>query len=402
MIRLIGDTFKYLSPKQEHGIKTLYVALLALSLHWSLVSFINSSFLGQFLSSTHISYLFLIGSFLSVIPMFLMSRFLRRVGNYKLTLVITLIEIGALLGMAYAEDAYAAAFFFLVHFIVVPLILFDLDVFIETIIGSQEKRTGSTRGLYLVFLSLAGAFAPLLSGFLIDDAVAPDFTAAYVASAVALLPFAAIIILYFKNFKDPVYPDQHAARMIGTFLKNGTMRNIFTIQLLLQIFFTWMTIYTPLYLANNAGFTWSQIGLILFVGLLAYVVFEYPIGIIADRYIGEKEMMAVGFLILAVSTSWLAFLPSGQIGVWMVAMFCTRVGASFVEATSESFFFKHTQGEDTDKMSLFRMTRPASSIIVPALGGMLFVAVEPSFTFILIAALMVPGIFITLLLRDTR
>lgn len=402
MIRLIGDTFKYLSPRQEHGIKTLYVALLALSLHWSLVSFINSSFLGQFLSSAHISSLFLVGSLFSIIPMFLMSRFLRRIGNYKLTLIITLIEIGALLGMAYAEDAYTAAFFFLVHFITVPLIFFGLDVFIETIIGSQEKRTGSTRGLYLVFLSLAGAFAPLLSGSLIEDTIVPDFTAAYMASAVAVLPFAAIIILYFKNFRDPSYPDQNAKKMVSTFLKNSAMRNIFTIQLLLQIFFTWMTIYTPIYLAQNAGFSWSQIGLILFVGLLAYVIFEYPVGIIADRYIGEKEMMAAGFLILAISTSWLAFLPSGHITVWMVAMFFTRVGASFVEATSESFFFKHAQGEDTDKLSLFRLARPLSSIIVPALGGILFVTVEASFTFILVAALMVPGIFVTLLLKDTR
>ena len=402
MFKIIADTFKYLSPKQEHGIKTLYVALLLLSLHWSLVVYLHSSFLEQFLSDTSIGYLYLIGSIISMVPMYLMSRFLRRIGNYKLTLVITLIEIGALLGMAYAEDVYTAVLFFLIHFIVVPLILFNLDVFIETIIGSQEKRTGSTRGLYLVFLSLAGAVAPLLSGFLIGNTMDPDFSVAYTASALTLLPFCAIIILYFKNFKDPHYPANNSIRTIIPFLKEGAMRNIVLVQLLLQIFFTWMTIYTPLYLANNAGFSWSEIGLILFVGLFAYVIFEYPIGIIADRYLGEKEMMAFGFLVLAISTSWLTFLPPGEIVLWMVAMFITRVGASFVEVTSESYFFKHAQGEDTDKMSLFRMARPISSIVVPLLGAVALSFTDMSFSFVLLALLMVPGLLLTLFLKDTR
>ena len=402
MFKIIADTFKYLSPKQEHGIKTLYVALLALSLHWSLVVFINSSFLGQFYTSAHIGYLYFIGSLMSIVPMFLMSRFLRRIGNFKLTLLVTFIEIGALIGMAYAEDIYTATFFFLVHFIVVPLILFNLDVFVETIIGSQEKRTGSTRGLYLVFLSFAGALAPLLSGLLLGDTPDPDFTAVYLAGAFTLLPFAAIITLYFKNFKDPEYPIQSKKGMLRVFVKDSALRKIFSVQLLLQIFFTWMTIYTPLYMAKNAGFTWDQIGLILFVALLAYVIFEYPVGIIADRYIGEKEMMAVGFFIIAISTSWLAFLPSGHIAHWMIALFFTRVGASLVEATSESYFFKHAQGQDTDKMSIFRLARPASSLIVPALGVLLITSIETSFTFILLALLMVSGIFITILLRDTR
>lgn len=398
----IADTFKYLSPKQEHGIKTLYVALFILSIHYGLVVFINSSFLEQFLTSSQIGLLYFCASLISVPPMFVLSHFLRKIGNFKLTVILALFEVAALLGMAFSTTLLSAVFFFTLHFAVVPLLLLCLDVFVETIIGKEEKRTGSTRGLYLVCLSIAGAAAPLIAGYLIDLQGFVDFTPAYIASAVAMLPFIAVITLYFKSFKDSSYPRQSIGGMLRAFLAKRDMRNVFFVQLLLQSFFTWMTIYTPVYLATQAGFTWSQIGSILFVALLAYVFFEYPIGVVADKYIGEKEMMAFGFLLIAVSTSWLAFLPSGNIVIWMVALFLTRTGASFVEATSESFFFKHTKGGDADQMSLFRLTRPLSSVITPLAGALLLMHVEFSFTFILLGLAMIPGIIITLQLKDTR
>jgi len=398
----IADTFKYLSPKQEHGIKTLYVALFILSIHQGLVSFIHSSFLGQFLTGPQIGLLFFCASLISVPPLFVLSHFLRKIGLFKFTVLLSLIEIATLLGMAFSSTLFFATLFFTLHFAVSPLLFLCLDVFVETIIGKEEKRTGSTRGLYLVFLSIAGAAAPLFTGNLINASGNVDFSPVYIASALAMLPFIAIIALYFKSFRDSAYPRQNIGGMLSAFIAKHDLRNIFFVQLILQSFFAWMTIYTPVYLATEAGFSWSEIGSILFVALLAYVIFEYPVGIIADKYIGEKEMMAFGFLLIAVSTSWLAFLPSGNIAIWMIAMFLTRAGASFVEATSESFFFKHTQGGDADQMSLFRLTRPLSSVITPLAGALLLLHVEFSFTFILLGLAMVPGIIITLQLKDTR
>lgn len=398
----IFDTFKYLNPKQEHGIKTLYVALLILALHSSLTVFVHSSFLAQFFSDAEIGYLYFTAALLSIFPLYLMTQMLKKLGNFQFTIILSLLEAASLLGMAFSQTAFFAAFFFVLNFIVIPLLFFNLDVFIETIIGKKEERTGSARGLYLALFSITGAIAPLLAGYLIDAEGTPNFAPVYIASALVVLPFIGLITLYFKNFKDPSYQEHSIRGMIHTFLKEKDMRHIFCVQFLMHCFFAWMVIYTPMYLANTVGFTWTEIGYILFVGLFAYVIFEYPIGIIADKYIGEKEMMAFGFLVIAVSTSWLAFLPPGNIVVWMVAMFITRVGASFVEATSESYFFKHAQGEDTDKMSLFRLARPLSLIIIPLMGGLLLTHVSMEFTFILLALCMVPGIFITLLLKDTR
>jgi membrane protein implicated in regulation of membrane protease activity len=41
------------------------------------------------------------------------------------------------------------------------------------------------------------------------------------------------------------------------------------------------------------------------------------------------------------------------------------MGASFVEITTESYFFKHVNGRNASVISLFRIMRPLSFILMP-------------------------------------
>ena len=56
-------------------------------------------------------------------------------------------------------------------------------------------------------------------------------------------------------------------------------------------------------------------------GILAYVLLEYPVGILADDYWGEKEMMATGFMIIALAVSILSFISGASLIALMVLMF---------------------------------------------------------------------------------
>lgn len=400
MPRIVSNTLHHLSIQKNRAFVMLYVALILLSVHWSLVIYINSSYLEQFVTPQTVSMFYVCGALFSLLSFFFIPAFLQKWGAYKLTLVFTALEAAALCGMALSTSALISIVSFLAHFVLVPLIFYNLDVFIEASAGTQERRTGSMRGLYLSLLSLAGACAPLLTGNLIP--ANGSFTYVYLAGVFFLIPFLAIIIAYFKRFIDPLYSRLSFKSMGKMFATSRDTRTIIIISFFLQLFFTWTVIYIPLYLFNVIGFSWTEIGLILFVALSAYVIFEYPIGIIADKYTGEKEMMAFGFLLIALSTSSFIFLPHASIGAWMIAMFLTRVGASFVEATTESYFFKKTTATDTHMLSLFRMTRPLSAVVGAILGSIALLYVEFSFLFVIIALLMVPGIFFTLMLKDTK
>ncbi len=113
-------------------------------------------------------------------------------------------------------------------------------------------------------------------------------------------------------------------------------------------------------------------------------------------------MMAFGFAILAVSTSWFVFLDHSPLVTWMAVMFMTRVGASFVETTTESYFFKHTESKDTNIIGIFRITRPLSYVLGALLGSITLHYLNFHLLFVLLGLLMIPGMFFAMALKDTR
>jgi MFS family permease len=383
------------------GFHSMYTALLIFSFHWAIVLYINSSYLKQFASEHIIHGLFILSAILTIIGFFSATHVLTRIGNYRLILLLTSIEFCVLLGMAYTTTPFVALMLFVLHQIIVPYILFSIDIIMEELIGKKESETGGKRALFLTIMSLTGAVASLLMGHLIGSET-PNFALAYIVSALCLIPFLGIIIVKFHNFCDPYYPPFHIFAGIREFWNYHDIRNVFFAHLLLQVFFAWMVIYTPLYLASVIGFHWEEIGTILFVGLMAYVLLEYLVGYIADHFIGEKEMMAFGFAIIGVATSWFVFLDESSITVWMLAMFLTRVGASLVETTTESYFFKHMQAKDTNAIGIFRITRPLSYIVGALLGAITLHFLPFELLFVILGFLMIPGMFFAMALHDTK
>ena len=378
----------------------IYGAVLLLALHWALVVYINSSLLEQFVSSEALGALYTVGSALTLIVFLFIAQVLRRFGNYRLTLALATLECTALIGLAFAESLRVAVPLFLAHQALVPLILFNLDVFAERAVGEAEQITGGTRGAVLLCMGLAGAFAPLAAGLLVTDSE-PRFRFVYLASAALVCAFMLFVWRNFRFFADAPYTDIRFFDLLRCFWAHPNLRFIFLAHLLLQIFFIWMVVYLPLYLATVIGFSWSQIGSILFVALLGYVLCEYPAGKLADR-IGEVELMVSGFLILAASVSLLAFLGGESALPWMAALFATRIGASLVEVASESYFFKQTGAASVATVSFFRASRPLAAIAGTLLGSLALLYLPFGYAFLVLAVLMVPGISLALSIEDTR
>jgi predicted MFS family arabinose efflux permease len=171
---------------------------------------------------------------------------------------------------------------------------------------------------------------------------------------------------------------------------------------LLQLFFTWAIIYIPLYLATEVGLSWAEIGTIIAVGALAYTLFEFPVGWLADNTFGEKEMMALGFLILTLAVAAIGFVDTYGVFGWAVLMFISRVGCSLIEVTTESYFFKQTTGRDSNLLSLFRMTRPGANLLGAFIGGMSLLFLPFNMIFMVLAVILLTGIFVSSRIIDTR
>lgn len=387
--------------RYKRHLLPIYVASLLLYFHSFVVAYINSSFLEQFIPAAGIGTIYTISSALSVLIFLFISKVLRKVGNFKLTLGLLIIDFLVVLGMAYANELREAVPLLLIHLATIPLIVFNIDVFMEERIGSNEDTTGSRRGLLLMLLSMVGAISPLTSSFLINGSV-NAFTNAYLLSAATLIPIAAILLIFFRDFSDPEYCEIDLFSALRTFWKNLNIRYVFLAQFTLQMFFMLSVVYMPIYLVHHIGLTWIDFGIVMFFAQLAYVLFEYPVGIIADRYIGEKEMMSFGFLILAISISWISFVQIQSVLIWSIIMFTIRIGASLVEATTESYFFKQTKSSDAQVISFFRLTSPLAYVVGALLGSLTLLYLPFNLLFVVFALLMIPALFLTTSLEDTK
>jgi MFS family permease len=387
--------------KPKRHLIPIYAVTLLMIFHTFVVAYANSSFLEQFIPATGVGTIYTVGSALSVLIFLFISRVLHRVGNFKLTLFLLILDFLAVIGMAYAETLREAVPLFLVYFISVPLIIFNIDVFMEEHIGNNEGATGSKRGLLLAMASLIGAISPLIGSLLINGAE-NAYGNAYLLSAATLIPVIILLIFYFRDFSDPKYSEIDVFSAIRTFWKRSNIRYVFLSHFTLQIFFMAMVVYAPLYLTGQIGLSWAEFGIVMFFAQMAYVICEYPIGLIADRHLGEKEMMGFGFLIIAISLSWMSFVTLPDILIWSIIMFVTRVGASLVEVTTESYFFKKTKSSDAQIISFFRITRPLAYVIGALMGSLALLYLPFNLLFTVFAILMIPAMFFTLNIEDTK
>ncbi len=377
-------------------LNTIFASNILFALHTSVILYVNSNFLNQFIGEQMIGVLYAFAAFLTIIALLIIPTLLQKVGNYTTIIVTTLIEAIAVGLLVFAINLPIIIIFFILYRIAHILILFGMDVFLEK--NSTEESTGEIRGKFLTTTNVALLVSPLIVGLLLTNG---DYWKVYLLSVLFLIPFLAVISRL-KNFKDPKYDKMKIVAGIQYVLKNKNIASILVAQALLRIFFAWMIIYTPLYLHAYIGLSWADIGIVFTIMLIPYVLLELPLGKIADDVLGEKEFLITGFIILAGSTAIIPFITTNSIIVWSVLLFVTRIGATFIEIMTETYFFKCIDGTNTEAISLFRIMRPVGEIIGPVMAAILLFVMPLQWTFLLLAILLLVGIPFSLRIKDTR
>ena len=378
----------------------VYLASIVFTFQSLLVAYSSSTYLEQFIAAKYVGLLYAAAALLAMVITLFFPLILNRFGNVNT--IITLMTLLSLLYIlvGFAPNPIITILAFILTMAISPQIYLNIDVFLETLIGNNEGTTGTKRGLILALMSLAAFFSPLAMGQIIGDS--SNLAGVYYVASVIGLVFIALILTYFRQFYDPTYNIIKIKSSVTAAWANSNVNTVLMTQFLLQFFYTWAIIYFPLYLATTIGFSWETISQIIAVGLFAFVVFEYPIGIIADRHIGEKEMMALGFVVLALCSASMTFFVGATVVWWMILMFVSRFGASLVEVTTESYFFKQVQGHDTNLISLFRLMRPLANLLGALAGSLSLFLLPINYIFIVLALIMASGAFITQRLIDTK
>ena len=332
--------------KQNVLLNTLFFSNFFLSLHYALIIYINSSFLSVFFKETQVSALFMIGSIVGTAVLIIASRILDGVGVYRFTRGTIVIEALATLGMAVSTSASLSAIFFVIHMANIGLVLFNMDVLVESI-PLDGNIMGEIRATYLTITNLTIVLAPLLISLILTDSM---YGYIYLLSSLSLLPMY-LLTKRFRDIKEDKIQHISVRDTVSAYTKNADLFNIYICHQLLQLFYAFMTVYTPIYLHKYMGFSWTEIGGIFTIMLLPFVLFELPLGELSDEKYGESEFLTIGFIIMGISTLFMSFVTIKSFWIWATILFITRTGASFVEISSESYFFKKVKREETDVIS---------------------------------------------------
>ncbi len=385
-------------PTQHRGL--LIAAILSsgffLSMSTGLVLYINSSFLEAFVSARYVGVVFSLAYIATIVVMQNYGRLISRFGNSYVLYANMLAQLGALLVMAKSTSPWLVLPAFVAFIIAAATTIVNYDIYLKEL--ATVHKTGRLRGIFWTVVNAGILVSPFTTGKLLAFG---GFPLVYLVSAILIVP--AVILMYVayngNRYRIPYRKHEGAGKTLRRIWKDRNMRGIFLIALALYLFYSWMVIYTPLYLLE-AGFSWSEITVMFTFMLIPFVLVEYPAGYVADTYFGETEMLTIGLGIMAVSV--FTFMVVDTFIGMMIVLFCSRVGASLVEIMRESYFYKTVKSGDLDMIDTFRNTGSFAYVLGPIIAtglmaaGLPFAALFFVLAFVLVFAAVLPGT-----IRDT-
>lgn len=394
------------APIKEKEMPKYIIYLLAFlfTLHLTPASYINSSFLEQFVGSDYVGYIFSIASALTLLGFVITKRMLGKVGNYKTFMTFLILDFVTLVilssSLLFSGGIWPYIFIptYILGFISRSICFLNLDIFLEHI--TENKETGGVRGFFLTSLNTAFIIGPFISSLIIKDV--SDAGKVYLLSWIILIPVIIMTIGFLNNFKDTYYKKSNLFKTAVQVYKNSDMQKVFSINFILSFFYSWMIIYTPIFLTKTIGFTLSETTLLISIALISFILLQIPMGILADKYIGEKEIMTTGLIIMGLSTISIAFFDVYSLFFWAVLLFITRVGASMVEIMNETSLFKKINDDSVDILSFYRAIRPIAYIISPALASILLIFIDINYLFVVLGIIVLSGIFFSLTMKDSK
>src|SRR3989344_9427994 len=373
-----------LTPKKI--LRTTYVTSALFTLQLALLAFVSSSFLEQYISIQSVGLVFTAGSIVTILLLVCMPKLLKRFGNFTVISVSLAGSIVSLIALSTLNQTIPIIFFFILHMALTGTIALNFDIYVEEF--SSRDSIGSIRGLFLTFSNAAWIIGQLLIAIILTD---NDYWKVFFfASFFALAAF--VWSHRFRHVPDIHYKAVPLRESVETAWRRWNVRHILASSLLLQFFFGWMTIYTPIYLHEKIGLGWGELGIIFTIMLLPYVLFELPLGRIADKRLGEKELLMAGFVTAGVTKNMLRLVTNVSISSLGLLLFLTRVGSSCIEVMNETYFFKKVKADDATLMDLFRITRPVGYVVAPIVASICLLFLPQRYLFIPLGLFMIGGV----------
>jgi len=378
---------------------TLLLLNFFIAVHHFSIAYVNSSFIGQFVSAEFVSLIYMVASVCVIAALVAMPHIVLRFNTWVMFLVTIPVLQVVVFFLGFSNTISSVVFFFIAQGVMMFALRYIMDLYLESL-AKDESKTGNTRGLFITAGNIGVFFGPIIISLILIDG---NFLPLYAFSALLLAPVFFIAIGPLRHIIPSAPKSVNVLGSIREITKcRVNIRSVMIVHFMMHLFNSIIAIYAPLYLFEIGGFSWQAIGTLIAIAQLPYLTLEVPLSILADRFIGEKEIMITGLSVLSIMMILMSVTPLSLFLLWSVWFVGTRVGASMVEIATESYFFKQVTEEDASIISAFRILWPLGGVVAPAIALLLLPFIPLGYLFAVFGFIFLTGIPVAMRLVDTR
>lgn len=322
--------------------------------------YIASSYFSAAIGNPNVSIFYLATCAVVLAFLFFLHDFLRVCGNSSGFLLLLLGVVVMQIPIVLIPVSIAGSIFVMGYFAFGIVAWVALDVVLEHF--SDDRRSGRIRSLHLTAMNAGLLLAPFLSTNILEIY---GFRGVFLTSLflyIGLFLFS-LFALYGVNARSFVRVSPLG--ILRAVSRRTDILRIYAVSFSLEFFYAVMIVYVPVQL-RLLGMAWDDIGIVLTVMLIPFVIIQYPLGVIADRWIGEKELLIGAILVAGISTALVSRLTMPNIALWGVILFATRVGAAALEVLRDSYFYKRIDSRSPELIAFFRTAGPLANITAAA------------------------------------
>ncbi len=221
-------------PGKAISFTLVYLLSTIFAFQTLLTAYTSSTYIEQFIASQYVGLIYVIAAIGAIVLSFVSNRILQAIGNVNFVLILmsTLTILLLLIGFAFTPLLTIIAF--ILFLTINPQIYFNIDIFLETLIGNDENSTGSKRGIILTVMSIASFFSPIAMSYIVGHE--NNLSAVYFVSAGIGLLFIMLVIARFRSFYDPIYTVIKPLELLTKTHLNADIKIVLYAQFLLQFF----------------------------------------------------------------------------------------------------------------------------------------------------------------------
>lgn len=383
----------------KKNLMILYLAGFFLALANALPAYINSSMIEGVVNVKYVGFYFVSANIITFFAMLFFPNVIRKLGNLVSAKLMMGLGIISSLFLALSPAPFYLFIFFISTWVATNLLWNNMDIFVESF--TADYSTGKTRAIYFSVMNLGWILAPFIASRLV--LFSNGYSLVYLSSAILLFVFFGIIMLNRKKVHREVKYDKIKIKETAIdFWKNLNLRGVYFCSFFLNLFFNSAVVFIPIYLHTSLGFDWGTLGIMFSIMLIPFVLIEIPAGIIADKYLGEKELTYLGLSILIISLLLFFFVTSTNPFIWGAILFFSRVGSALIEAMRESRFFKIVDAENVSHINFLRTSYPLGYLIGSGLGVLVLMFYPIQYLFLFLAILFLYSFYFVYIIKDSK